>query len=142
MMLPFFLFLIFFLLLSKRRKEEEDTDLLKNKRANKLAKKRLSAAGEALKANDSNKFYEEITKALWGYISDKLNIPVSELNKEVVRTKLAQINVDETQIDNFLKTLEESEFARYSNSSNTSNRMNEVYEKSGTVITNIERGIR
>ncbi len=142
MMLPFFLFLIFFLLLSKRRKEEEDTDLLKNKRANKLAKKRLSAAGEALKANDSNKIYEEITKALWGYISDKLNIPVSELNKEVVRTKLAQINVDETQIDNFLKTLEESEFARYSNSANTSNRMNEVYEKSGTVITNIERGIR
>ncbi len=142
LMLPFFLFLILFLLLSKRRKEEEDTELLKNKRASKLAKKRLSAAGEALKANDSNKFYEEITKALWGYISDKLNIPVSELNKEVVRTKLAQINVEETQINSFLKTLEESEFARYSNSANTSNRMTEVYEKSGTVITNIERGIR
>jgi hypothetical protein len=142
LMLPFFLFLILFLLLSKRRKEEEDTELLKNKRASKLAKKRLSAAGDALKANDSNKFYEEITKALWGYISDKLNIPVSELNKDEVRTKLAQINVDETQIDDFLKTLEESEFARYSNSANTSNRMTEVYEKSSTVITNIERGIR
>lgn len=142
LMLPFILFLILFLLLSKRRKEDEDTELMKNKRASKLAKKRLSTAGEALKANDSNKFYEEITKALWGYISDKLNIPVSELNKDVVRTKLAQINVDETQIDSFLKTLEESEFARYSNSANSSNRMNEVYEKSGTVITNIERGIR
>jgi len=71
-----------------------------------------------------------------------LNIPVSELNKDVVRTKLALINVDEAQIESFLKTLEESEFARYSNSANTSNRMNEVYEKSGTVITNIERGIR
>lgn len=140
--IPFFLFLILFLLLSKRRKEEEDTELLKNKRASKLAKKRLSAAGAALKANNSNKFYEEITKALWGYISDKLNIPVSELNKDVVKTKLTQLNIDETQIDSFLRTLEESEFARYSNSANATNKMNEIYEKSGMVITNIERGIR
>ena len=128
--------------MSKRRKEEEDTELLKNKRASKLAKKRLSAAGAALKANDSNKFYEEITKALWGYISDKLNIPVSDLNKDVVKTKLTQLNIDETQIDSFLRTLEESEFARYSNSANATSKMNEIYEKSGMVITNIERGIR
>lgn len=142
LMLPFVLFLILFILLSKRRKENEDTDLMKNKRASKLAKKRLTAAGEALKANDSNLFYEEITKALWGYISDKLNIPVSELNKDVVRAKLTQLNIDESNIDNFIKTLEESEFARYSNGANSADRMTEIYNRSGEVITNIERGIR
>lgn len=142
MMLPFVLFLIIFILLSKRRKDEEDTDLMKNKRASKLAKKRLTAAGDALKKNDSNLFYEEITKALWGYISDKLNIPVSELNKDEVRTKLTQLNIDEDQISEFLKTLEESEFARYSNGANSSDRMNEIYNKSGEVITKIERGVR
>lgn len=142
LMLPFVLFLILFILLSKRRKENEDTDLMKNKRASKLAKKRLTAAGEALKANDSNLFYEEITKALWGYISDKLNIPISELNKDVVRAKLTQLNIDESNIDSFIKTLEESEFARYSNGADSSDRMTEIYNRSGEVITNIERGIR
>ncbi|TNE34660.1 protein BatD [bacterium] len=142
LMLPFFLFLLLFILLSKRKKESENTELMKNKRASKLAKKRLSSAGEALKQNNSNLFYEEITKSLWGYISDKLNIPVSELNKDVVRLKLAEINIDEAQINNFLKALEESEFARYSPNADSASKMNDIYNKSGEVITNIERGIR
>jgi hypothetical protein len=140
--LPIVLFLLLFILLSKRRKESENTELMKNKRASKLARKRLASAGEALKQNNSDTFYEEITKSLWGYISDKLNIPVSELNKDVVRKKLAEINIGETHIDNFLKVLEESEFARYSPGADTSGKMNEIYNKSGEAITSIERDIR
>ncbi|MFN3194454.1 MAG: BatD family protein [Chlorobiota bacterium] len=141
-MLPFFLFLILFIILAKRRKDDENTELVKNKRASKLAKRRLSAAGNALKANDSSSFYEEITKALWGYISDKLNIPVSELNKDMVRQKLNDIAIDEDTIDKFISALEESEFARYSPGGDTTGKMQELYDKSTNVITSIERGIK
>lgn len=140
--LPFILFLLLFILLSKRRKDNENEDLMRNKKANKLAQKRLSTAGEALKQDNSKQFYEEISKALWGYISDKLNIPVSELNKDVVRTKLIGINIDETKVNNFLNVLEESEFARYSPGADTTGKMNETYNKAGEAITSIERGIR
>ena len=95
----------------KTIKERSNIQLLKNRRANKVAKKRLKQAQVFLKANDNTNFYSEILKALWGYLSDKLSIPVSELNKENISTELQTFGTDENTITDLLSILDKCEFA-------------------------------
>ena len=116
--------------------------LVRNKKANKIAKTRLSNAKSAMNSNDSEVFYTEIVKALWGYISDKLNMPVSVLNKNSAREKLKEVNLDENVINTFLETLDEAEYAKYSPESNSDTKMHDMYEKSSDIILLVERNIK
>jgi uncharacterized membrane protein len=113
LLLPAALFVLFFIWLNIRRKKNADQGYVKNNRATKLAKKRLAKAEKLLKQNNTNAFYDEIARGLWGYVGDKLLIEVSSLTKDNVKDKLLQRGTSEALIDRFLKVLNDAEFARY-----------------------------
>ena len=121
----------------KTIKERSNVQLLKNKRANKVAKKRLKQAQEFMKANNANSFYAEILKAIWGYLSDKLNIPVSELNKENIAVELQSFGADDTSISQLLTILDKCEFAQYAPELSGSN-MNEIYDEASDIMNKLE----
>ena len=85
----------------------------KNRKATKMALKRLHLAGTFLKQNLYTAFYEELHKALLGFISDKLNIPVAELSRDRITDSLKAEKVDEKFVDTFIGILDACEFARY-----------------------------
>src|SRR5690606_38626169 len=107
------LFLALFLIYRKKAKENANIALMRNKKANSVAKKRLKAAAGFMKQNNNEAFHESILKAFWGYLSDKLGIPVAELNRESAVKVLQNKNVEQTVIDNFVEVIDQCEFARF-----------------------------
>ena len=87
--------------------------LMRNKRANKVAKRRLKLAESYLKKHDKENFYDEVLRALWGYFSDKLSIPGANLTKSNIGAELSAYGVDQALIQQFMKILDTCEFARY-----------------------------
>lgn len=140
-LLPLLIFVLAFVFNRKRIKENADTAKLKNKRANKVAMKRLKAAASSLKAKQKEQFYDEILKAIWGYTSDKLNLPLENLNKENISEILLSKGVETDLKDEFLSILDTCEFARYSPSAGSS-EMDELYQKSMDTITKLEKNIK
>lgn len=139
--IPFLLFILAFVFNRKRIKENADTAKLKNKRANRVAMKRLKAASTSLKAKQKEQFYNEILKAIWGYTSDKLNLPLENLNKENITEILLSKNVEQELNDEFLSILNTCEFAQYSPSAGSS-EMEELYQLSIDTITKLEKNIK
>lgn len=134
--------LLFVLLLVFRKRYDEmqsNVTLLKSRRANKVAMKRLSAAKKSLSENNSEKFLDEMFQALWGFVSDRLQIPVSELSKENVSQALEQKNVSSESIIKFNQTLDALELARFAKGIAASNQ--EIYQKGIEVITRLEEEI-
>ena len=76
------------IIFNKKAKENANIALVKNKKANKIAKKRLKVAEKYLRTDDKEMFYDEMLSAIWLYLSDKLNIPLSQLNKDNTRDGL------------------------------------------------------
>ncbi|WP_372752419.1 BatD family protein [Labilibaculum sp.] len=140
-LLPLLVFIFAFVFNRKRIKENADTAKLKNKRANKVAMRRLKAAATSLKAKQKEQFYDEILKAIWGYTSDKLNLPLENLNKENISEILLGKGVEPDLKDEFLSILDSCEFARYSPSAGSS-EMDELYQKSMDTITKLEKNIK
>ena len=91
--------------------------------------------------NKKNEFYDEILKALWGYISDKLNIPVSQLSKDNIESKLSEYGVDALLIKEFIDALNECELARYA-PGNENEAMDKVYTASVNIISKMENSIK
>ncbi len=114
-----------------------DPILKKRQLANQMALKRLTQAKTYKEANDSRAFYDEISKTLWGYISSKLNLPASELSKYNIKAQLNARNVADTQIEQFLKTIETCEMALFAGMDNA-NAMQQTYQNTTELITNIE----
>ncbi len=139
-LIPFLVFILAFVFNRKRIKENADLARVKNKRANRVAMKRLKAASTSLKAQKKEEFYDEILKALWGYTSDKLNLPLADLNKENITEILQGKNVDDELIQDFLNILNTCEFARYAPSTGSS-EMDELYKKTMDTITKLEKSI-
>ena len=121
----------------KTIKDRANMQLLKTKRANKVAKKRLKQAKAFMSANDSSKFYAEMLKALWGYLSDKLSIPVSELNKENIISELEKYGADEAVVKDVMAVLDKCEFAQYAPDLG-GNDMSEVYEEASEIMDKLE----
>jgi len=139
--IPSIIALIFIVLVRKRIKNHNDVSGLKHKRANKLAKTRLKIAQNHLKNANQDQFYEEISKAFWGYFSDKLSIPLSELSKETVISTLTTKNLDANIIAEFTELIEHCEFARFAPSGDDT-EMSNIYSKSVDLMSNIERKIK
>jgi len=134
--------LLFFILIVFRRRYQEmqsNVGLLKSQRANKVAKKRLSAAQKHLASNNKEKFLDEMFKALWGFISDKLQIPVSELSKESASQALRSKNISEELITQFTETIDSCEYARFAPGMVGSNE--EIYRRGIDVIVKLEQAI-
>lgn len=117
-----------------------DLTLLKQQKADKVAQKRLKQANIHLKKDESRAFYDEIAQALWGYVSDKLTIPTSELSKENVKSQLLDLGVSETGIDQFLQLLSTCEISLFAGMDNSA-AMDETYKNARTIIGAIESEI-
>lgn len=134
---PTLLLLSIIIIYRKQLKANSNVALMKTKRANKVAQKRLRLAREFMKKHDANGFFNEVLKALWGYLSDKLGIPVSELNKENIASNLDAYGADKELIDNILKLLDDCEFAQYA-PSQSDEKLDETYELTSEVMNKIE----
>ena len=133
---PLLIALILLIVLRKQIKEAADINRVRYKRANKVAQKRLKAAAAALKANDKSTFYEEIERAAWTYLSDRLSIPTAELNKDNITSILRRKGVSDTLINDVMNVLSTAEFARYAPS--TDHAMDELYTATTNLINNLE----
>ena len=133
---PLIIALILLVVLRKQIKEAADITRMRYKRANKVAQKRLKAAAAALKANDKDHFYEEIERAAWTYLSDRLSIPTADLNKENIASILRQKGVSEELIKEVMAVLSTAEFARYAPA--TDHAMDDLYADTTNLINKLE----
>jgi hypothetical protein len=140
-LIPALAFIAFCIVYRKQAAENANVVKMRTKKANKVATKRLKLAGTLLAEGKKELFYDEVLKALWGYIGDKLNIPVSTLTKDTVEDKLKAREVDEALIKVFLDTLNECEFARFAPSAGNQ-AMDNVYAAALEVIGKMENSIR
>jgi hypothetical protein len=133
LLLPILLLLIFIIIWRKQIETRSNIALMRNKRANKVARKNLKTAKKMLDEKNKEQFYMEISRALWGYLSSKYHIPVSQLSMENVATKLMQLGVPTQTTDSFLETLQQCEFARFA-PGDSSEIMNEMFQKANDFI--------
>lgn len=134
-------FAVVFVINRKKIRESADVALVKNKRANKVALKRLKEASGFLKTNQAEKFYEAVIKALWGYLSDKLSIPVAELNRERASESLLAKGISQEVVSELMKIIDDCEFARYAPAA-FSGTMNEIFDGAAKVMGIFEKQIR
>jgi uncharacterized protein with ATP-grasp and redox domains len=125
----------------KQALENANLTKVRTKKANKTATKRMKAAGKLLAENQREAFYDEVLKALWGYVSDKLSIPVSQLSKDNIEEELTKYGVDADLTKTFLDALNECEFARYA-PGNAGETMDKVYATAVDVISRMENRIK
>ena len=139
--IPLVLFIAAFVFNRQRIKANADIARVKNRTATKMARKRLKLAATALKSHNGEQFYDEVLKALWGYMSYKLNIDKAELNRDNISEILQRKNVSEDLMKDFISLLDTCEYARYAPGSNSDNEMEKVYARSIEVITKLDKNI-
>lgn len=139
--LPLVLFVVYIVVHRKRVIENANISLVRTKKANKVAVKRLKIAKRLLGEGKKNEFYDEILKTLWGYMSDKMNIPVSQLSKDNVANELEKKGTDSALIKDLNEVLNEAEFARYA-PGDASQAMDKVYSMAMDVIDKMENSIK
>ena len=140
-LVPSIAFIVFFIVYRKQIAANANVAGMRTKKANKVAVKRMKQAGKLLTDNKKDAFYDEVLKALWGYISDKLNIPVSRLSKDNIEEELRNYGVDDVLIKEFLETLNECEFAHFA-PGDDNQAMDKVYSASLKLISKMENSIK
>jgi hypothetical protein len=138
---PLVLFFIVAILFKKQAARRRDTLLMKNRRATRVARKRLRKAEHFLKQGDKDPFYEEISQTLWGYMGDKFGISNAELSLDSVREALQEKNLDTGITGSFIAALQETEFTRFAPGDKIL-RMEEVYTNAMELIAKTERSLK
>ncbi len=138
--LPLVITAILFVFLTKQRRESADEKLMRTKRANRVALKRLRNAEKFLKENKNEEFYRELMKTTWDYISDKLSIPVADLSKENIRSNMLDSGVESELIDKFEDILNRCEYAAYAPGGQS--EMGDIYRESIDAITGVEEQLK
>ena len=115
--------------------------MVKNRKANRYAAKRLKKARKFMDNGQKEQFYEELSRALWGYLSDKLNIPVAELSKDNAKAAMEQHRVDAALAEEFTGVIDDCEFARYAPAAAGSD-MNVLYGRAVEVINKMQRAVQ
>ncbi len=134
-------FALIALIYRKKLKENANVQLVRNKQANKVARKHLKKAAGFLKQQQSEQFYEAVLKAFWGYLSDKLSIPVADLNRDNAVSTLQSRQVSNELTDELISIIDTCEFARYAPSA-AGGTMDELYNKSASLMGKLEKQIR
>jgi hypothetical protein len=134
------LFLVVLFIRREHIRRNSDVSAVRNRKAGKVAGKRLREAEKCLKENQSDKFYEEILKALWGYLSDKLNIPVSELNRSSAVNALIEKGIAEEEVSNLASVIDKCEYARFAPSS-SAEEAEKIYDEASRFIRLFENSI-
>ena len=136
-LLPLVAFVLVLFFYRKLIKQRANVALMKTKKANKVANRRLKTARSLMAKNKRDEFYEELLRAIWGDLSDKLTIPVSELNRDNIKSELEKYGADNACTESVIATLDQCEFARYS-SMNDDSDMATVYNEACELINKIE----
>lgn len=132
--------LILYLMNQKRIRENANVARMKNKKASKVALKRLKEANLHLQSGAMEKFYESVTRAFWGYLSDKITIPVAELTKERASAGLEKHKASEAVVTRFINILDTCEYARFAPGGGTE-KMHELYDEACDVMSQMEKEI-
>ena len=135
------IFVVVLVIYKKVNKFNKNQALVKNKQATKVAKKRLNNAHKYMISNEQNSFYEEFSQALWGYISDKLNIVRSQLSMDSVREIMLSKEVSEDIVNEFVELLNNCEYARFA-PGDANKKMDELYQKGIELITKAEKHLK
>ena len=135
-----FAFLVILFLRREHVRRNSDLSLVRNRKAGKVAVKRLRTASACLKNEQIDKFYDEILKAIWGYLSDKLNIPVSDLTRNNAVISLVERGIDEERINNLTGILDACEYARFAPSASGTEAAT-IYEGASQFIKSVENSI-
>lgn len=135
------LFIVFFAIYRKQVKENANIALVRTKKANKIAVRRLKKTKKLLKERKKEEFYDEVLHAVWGYLSDKLNIPQANLTKDNVEAELMVFGVDKEVSDDFINILNTCEFARYA-PSQASEAMEQLFKQTVNAIGKMENIIK
>ena len=114
----------------------------KNKKANKIALKRLKSAQKCIKNNDFDGFFEEIEKSLWGYFADKFKVNSANLSKETISDYFDSAAINKEIEEKFINLLNESEFARYAPEKNKNAQMDILLEKAKAIIIEVETALK
>jgi len=141
LILPLILVVVILIVWRKQMKKRSNTDLMKTLRATKIARKRLKQAFTFMKENKEDEFYIEISRASWGYLSDKLNIPLAELSMDNVKTKLTAKNIHQDTINQFIENLNQTEYARFAPGSKSEN-MEKIYSSTINIISKLEKELK
>jgi BatD DUF11 like domain len=124
-----------------RRRDEQlrgNVALMKNRSATRIVTKRLGEAKKSLASNDTGKFYDEVSKALWGYMSDKLTIPQANLSRESVDAALRERGVSDEMGTQFSQTLDTCEFARFAPTEAAGEKQH-LYDTAENLISSLEQ---
>ena len=140
-LLPLLVFVALLAIFRKRALDHADIIKMKAKNANKVASKRLRTANKLMLQGQNNLFYDEVLKALWGYVGDKLNMPEVQLSRDNVSEKLMSQGVDQQTVEKFIRALDECEFERYAPGDAKGN-MNKTFESAMTAIMEIENAMK
>lgn len=138
---PLLLLLIVFMIRKQQEKRMGNVDLIRNKKATKIARGRLHKAEKLRKEGNDKAFFDEIAQALWGYISDKFNISQAELSMETVKQKLGERQVSEEVSNTFVNVLNDIEFARFA-PGDTKGKMENIYNESMDAILQAEKALK
>jgi hypothetical protein len=141
LLIPLVLFIVIILLFNMNKRRMQDLDLVRKRKANKVAKRNLKQAAVFLDAGKTDSFYIEISRALWGYISNKFNVPLSELSIETVNHRLKAKSVSEENIGEFTEVLNNCEYARFA-PGDKNRKMNEIYGSALNIISKIENELK
>ena len=136
-LIPLLVALFLFIVLKRKALENSNIEFVRNKKANKQAQKRLKMAQKLLNEGKKDQFYEEVLKAVWSYLSDKLAIPAASLTKERVEAELSLKGVNTDAIKQFTDILNTCEFARYAPNSGQQ-EMGNLYSEAIDAISNLE----
>lgn len=129
-------------LFRKQARDNANVALMKNRKANKIAKKRLKVAEREYKEGHREQFYDEILKALWGYTSDKLSIPMADLCRDNIHDRLIERRVSEEVTSQFVNLLDECQFQRYAPMGDERKAMDKTYAETIDLISKLEDSIR
>ena len=132
-----FAFLLILFLRRENIRRNSDLSQVRNRKAGKVAIKRLQLASVCLKNDETDQFYDEILKAIWGYLSDKLNIPVSDLTRNNAISSLQEQGIDDEIIQSLSKILDACEFERFAPSSSGA-EVASIYEGASNFIKSVE----
>jgi hypothetical protein len=135
------IFITLFVVFRQRAIDNANVTKMRGKKANKVATKRLKLAARLMKEGKASAFYDEVLRALWGYVGDKFNIPVEQLSHDNISQKLSERAVDADTIGLFIGALDECEFERYAPGDPKGN-MSKVYDKAMTAIEKIEEKVK
>ena len=141
MIVPLVIFFALLAIFRKRALDNADIIKMKAKNANKVATKRLRTANRLMLKGENNQFYDEVLKALWGYVGDRLNMPEEALSRDNVSERLGEQGVGQSIVDKFIGALDECEYERYAPGDAKGN-MNKTFESAMTAITEIENAMK